>query len=247
LVVRAAIDAGSTWEVQAGIDVAGPGEDETSLYVVWGGKIVDGPYTWQGIDARGPVIKAMEPWRALIKRIKVDAIGQGFYFAQHLMDSTGGNYGNKVVMVNVGIPPRDREKFVNLKAELYWGLRMRVRAGDLAGLSDERTIGQLAGILYKENERGQVLIEPKEQAAKRGVPSPDRAESLMLALSDRGATDIDEIYWVVTCECGQKGMVPPWSRDSRCNSCGRLLIAPKLPDDEQPGDNPWLVLAKGIN
>ena len=47
---------------------------------------------------------------------------------------------------------------------------------------DDTTIGQLAGILYEINSHGQQLIEPKKKAAERGVPSPDRAEALMLAL-----------------------------------------------------------------
>ena len=69
------------------------------------------------------------------------------------------------------------------KAELYWGLRQRFQAGDVAGLTDERTIGQLAGIRYRHTARGQVEIERKEDARKRGVKSPDRAEAVMLALA----------------------------------------------------------------
>jgi hypothetical protein len=53
---------------------------------------------------------------------------------------------------------------------------------ELQGLSDETTIGQLAGILYEIDSHGRLKIEPKERARERGVPSPDRAEALMLAL-----------------------------------------------------------------
>jgi hypothetical protein len=50
------------------------------------------------------------------------------------------------------------------------------------GLVDEKIIGQLAGILREINSQGQMKIEAKEKARARGVPSPDRAETLMLAI-----------------------------------------------------------------
>ena len=50
------------------------------------------------------------------------------------------------------------------------------------GLLDETTIGQLAGLLYEFDSQGRIKIESKEKARERGVPSPDRADALMLAL-----------------------------------------------------------------
>ncbi len=44
---------------------------------------------------------------------------------------------------------------------------------------------QLASIRYEINPRGQVQIESKDEARKRGIKSPDRAEALMLAFADR--------------------------------------------------------------
>ena len=79
----------------------------------------------------------------------------------------------------------DSERFVNWKAELYWGLRMRLEAGHMAGLTDQKSIAQLAGLRYRHNARGQVVIESKEEARKRGVRSPDRAEALMLAFAPK--------------------------------------------------------------
>jgi len=50
-------------------------------------------------------------------------------------------------------------------------------------ITDERAIGQLAGLRYRHNARGQVEIERKDEALKRGVKSPDRAEAVMLAFA----------------------------------------------------------------
>ena len=62
---------------------------------------------------------------------------------------------------------------------------MRAEAGDLSGLTDNLALAQLAGIRYRHNARGQVVIESKDEARKRGVKSPDRAEAIMLAFADR--------------------------------------------------------------
>src|SRR5262249_15035705 len=98
--------------------------------------------------------------------------------------------GFPVRPVNVGERASDRERYANLKAQFYWGLRQRFQAGDVAGLTDERTIGQLAGIRYRHTARGQVEIERKEDARKRGVKSPDRAEAAMLAVARPAVTQV---------------------------------------------------------
>jgi hypothetical protein len=120
--------------------------------------------------------------------VRVDSIGIGYTFALELRDQ-----GVPVSMVNVGEAPSDlkdehfvayREKYANLKAQLYWGLRLRLERGDFAGLMDDQTIAQLTSIRYSHNSRGRVQIESKEDARKRGVKSPDRAEAVMLCFAD---------------------------------------------------------------
>ena len=58
-------------------------------------------------------------------------------------------------------------------------MRERFEMGEVAGLTDELTLSQLASIRYKHNPRGQVVTE--SEARKRGGKSPDRAEAVMLA------------------------------------------------------------------
>lgn len=166
-------------EWEAGIDVAGPGEDETSLTIRHGARIVH-QRAWAQADPRGEVLNELAPYRERFKSVKVDSIGQGYYFARHLEDN---GYKGRVVDVNVGESPSDKERYANLKAELYWGLRLRAESGDMAGLTDDLTLSQLASIRYSHNARGQVVIESKDSARKRGIKSPDRAESVMLAFA----------------------------------------------------------------
>ena len=166
--------------VKAGLDVAGPGEDHTVLTIRRECEVLK-MIAWAQSDPRGAVVAELEPWRKELETVNVDSAGIGWYLYQHLLD-----LGFPAIPVNVGESPRDSEKYANLKAELYWALRMRARSGDLSGALDERTIGQLAGIRYKHNARGQIVIESKEDARKRGVKSPDRAESVMLAFAEAG-------------------------------------------------------------
>ena len=84
--------------------------------------------------------------------------------------------------INAGAAPRDRERFANRKAEIAWGLRDRLEAGEVAGLTDDATISQLAGIRYRANPRGQIVIESKDEARRRGVKSPDRAEAVIAGM-----------------------------------------------------------------
>src|SRR5206468_6388066 len=141
--------AGDDGPFRAGLDVAGPGEDETVLCVRRGPKITV-LKAWMDQNPRGAVVAALLPIKGQLKTVNVDSVGIGYYMAQHLKDQ-----GFPIQEVNVGERARQSEKYVNRKAELYWGLRLRSEAGDMSGLYDERAIAQLAGIRYSHNSRGQ--------------------------------------------------------------------------------------------
>jgi phage terminase large subunit len=174
----------------AGIDVAGPGEDETVLCIRQGDAILHLEAFAQP-DARGPVVAALTPWlHQGLTRIQVDEAGNGWYFLKHLQEVLP----EKVTVsgVNVGERPTTNaaaEQYVNLKAERYWSLRERFRDGQVMGLTDRTAVAQLAGLRYEHDARGRVKIETKEDARKRGVKSPDRAEAIMLAFSPRSNVD----------------------------------------------------------
>jgi phage terminase large subunit len=177
-------------QLYAGVDVAGPGEAETVL-VVRGGPRVVYIKGWTHSDPRGELVAALGQFKPNLVRINVDSVGIGWNMYTHLKDQ----FGKIVFPINVGNRPRDKEKFVNAKAEFYWGLRLRVQAGDLRGLDDERTIGQLVAIRYKHNARGHIEIESKEDMRDRGVKSPDRAEALMLAFIERTTGEFGKLFF----------------------------------------------------
>jgi hypothetical protein len=96
----------------AGLDVAGPGENETVLVITEGERIV-GLRAWAEQDARGAVVAALAPYRDRLDVVNVDAAGIGYYLAKHPQE-----LGFPVRPVNVGERSSDHERYANLKAEL---------------------------------------------------------------------------------------------------------------------------------
>lgn len=160
----------------AGLDVAGPGDSETVL-TIRQGPHVRRQVAWSEPDPRGEIVAELREWK--IEYVNIDAIGMGYYLARHLEDC-----GFQVNDINVGDASEDPEKYKNLKAELYWSLRERFRLSDISIPKDDTHISQLSSVRYKHSSKGQIVIESKEEARKRGVVSPDRAESTMLAFAE---------------------------------------------------------------
>jgi ribosomal protein L37AE/L43A len=209
---------GEEGELVAGLDVAGPGEDETVLCVRQGPRIML-LRSWSGADPRGDVLAALAPLKARLKSVNVDSVGLGYYMARRLKD-----HGLPVREVNVGEAARDKEKYANRKAEVYWEFRERACSGDLAGLTDERTIAQLAGIRYRHNSRGQIVIESKDDARKRGVKSPDRAEAVILAFAGLEARSGILEFWRLEAEkarANTSSLAPP----PHCPQCDSDHVA----------------------
>lgn len=161
----------------AGVDVAGAGKDETAVTIRCGDSILEQGF-WADADPRGQVVQLLNKWKGRLAAVNVDAIGIGYNLGLHLRDLKF-----PVRLINVGESSHQSERFLNLKSQFFWSLRERFQGGQVRGLKDERTLSQLALIRYKPNARGQIVIECKEELARRGVKSPDRADSVMLAFA----------------------------------------------------------------
>lgn len=173
----------------AGVDVGG-GQAETVVYVCeckHDRRKIIGMGAWRGEDTRGPVVNFLNQYRSRLSIVRVDSIGIGHNFALHLrVDCRFPVEAVNVAMAcesqpNLGENDPAR-RFPNLKACYYQALADAFEHDQIEGLTDEATIGQLAGLLTEFDSHGRMKIESKEDARKRGVPSPDRADALMLAL-----------------------------------------------------------------
>jgi hypothetical protein len=111
---------------------------------------------------------------------KLDEIGIGRGVVDRLIEQ-----GAPVVGINVALPAtttEKRERFANLRAELWWGLRERFEAGDVCLSPEDQTLAaQLATVRYSVNSRGQIVVESKQSIRARGQASPDHADAMVLA------------------------------------------------------------------
>ena len=72
-------------------------------------------------------------------------------------------------------------KFVDRRSEQWWALRDLFEAG-LVDIDPEDKVlqGQLSQIKYWEESNGRIRVESKKEMKKRGLRSPDRADTLMM-------------------------------------------------------------------
>ena len=167
--------------IQVGVDVAGAGSDETALTARVDGMIIH-QEAWSDADPRGPVCRVLSELsrhpRYRLGWVVVDIVGVGYNFALHLQDQ-----GFHVHGFQAGGRPIEATLYTNRKAEAVFIMRSYFKEGWISNLVDEDTEAQLSTINYRETSRGLTEIESKDEAKRRGVSSPDRAESLMMAFT----------------------------------------------------------------
>lgn len=159
-----------------GVDVARFGSDRT-VFALRRGPVarIVGDYSTQAtMETTGKVIVAMADHD--VDEVRVDGVGVGGGVVDRLVE-----LGYGVVDMQAGAAARDPEHFVNARAEWYWAIRERMESGDLdLDPGDDELAAQLGSIRYKFTSRGQIQIESKDDMRKRRLPSPDRADALML-------------------------------------------------------------------
>jgi hypothetical protein len=111
-------------------------------------------------------------------RMYIDCIGIGAGVVDRLKEM-----GYECVEgVNVARSANDKERYRNLRAELWASMRdwfygeMPVQVPD-----DDELHGELCSLGFKENSQGQLQIESKDELRARGLPSPDGADALSLS------------------------------------------------------------------
>jgi hypothetical protein len=109
----------------------------------------------------------------------IDSIGGGGPICDRLIEL---GYGHIIEPVNVARQSNDKDKYINLRAELWDQMKtwftqeMPVQVPD----SDE-LMGDLTSLGYHyRTAGGKLQIESKEELKKRGIKSPDTADALAL-------------------------------------------------------------------
>jgi len=115
----------------------------------------------------------------------IDGVGVGAGVVDRIKE-----LGYGVSEFSAGSKPEDTERFINRRGEEYWNLRERFEAGEIdINPDDDELVAQLTSLKWKLDSRGRIVVERKEDAKRRGLPSPDKADALMQAFARTEETD----------------------------------------------------------
>lgn len=163
-----------------GLDVAEAGNDLSVLTRVEKKdglfQVVDVEF-WRKADTMATVDLVKELVRdKKVDKVRVDAIGVGKGVADALRRFL------PVDEVKVGSSPdREKERFLNQKAQFYWKLRVLFEEGKIKlvkGRNRQKLVDELLKMKYELTSNGKIRIVDPE------LKSPDFSDSLMLAVSD---------------------------------------------------------------
>jgi phage terminase large subunit len=165
--------------IELGVDVARFGSDKTAICVRRGGQIIslESFGRQDTMSTAGRVANMAREYSP--QAIRVDEIGIGAGVVDRLNELEIKN----VIGVNVARRASRSEQFVNLRAELYDGLRERFAEYRIWIPNNSDLISQLASVKYSFSSSGQMRIEGKDELRSRGERSPDLADAVMLAFA----------------------------------------------------------------
>lgn len=183
--MRGARDVGVNGGLMIGVDVARFGDDKTVI-TFRRGRLLLKQVVLQGLS----VLEVAQRTRAEINaygqrpaQIAVDTIGIGAGVADILRDYfpdqlVGGRKIKLVVDVNSSIRMGNGQDY-NMRAFMWREMRDWLQG---ASIPNDELCAELSALRYKF-KGGEMLIESKEDAKRRGIKSPDRADSLALTFA----------------------------------------------------------------
>lgn len=185
LILLSWVDAAKNAELEAigakglGVDVARFGTDWTVITAIQGPKILE-IKAFQGKDTMqtvGWTINMMRKRDIPAHCACIDDVGVGGGVTDRLHEE-----GHMVQPVNAGAKTEDPGQFFNLSAEMHWEMRKRFETGNIDIPNNEQLLSQLPARKYGMTSKNQIKIESKDEMKKRGLKSPDFADSLVLAI-----------------------------------------------------------------
>ena len=176
---RGPADVRAVGPLQVGVDVARFGDDK-SVITFRQGRVVYQQIVFgqcDVVDVAGRVKDAVNGWGGKVAQIAVDTIGIGSGVADMLRRDFPKGI---VVDVNSSLRMSDGQNY-NLRARMWRDLREYLKNG--AALPNDSDLATELSALQYEYRGGELLLESKDDAKRRGVKSPDRADSLALTFA----------------------------------------------------------------
>ena len=168
-----------------GIDPAGEGTNKTSHVIrdAFFARVI----SLEEISSNKSIVERtltlQTQYNVVMRNCVIDNFGKGANVGMELALT-----GERPEAINVGEEAKDKERFYNLRAELYWLLREWIIAG--GQLVKHPQWKELLQIKYKRTLTGKIQIMSKVEMKDRyGYESPDCADALSLSFYG------DNIHW----------------------------------------------------
>jgi len=162
-----------------GGDIAGGGRNYSTM-IVRASNIAKVIYKKNEPDTMiyaGMVVAGAEKYSVRKEDINLDKVGVGKGATDRVKEMMGYTVG-----VSGGDSPSQGDRFVNLRAEMFWRAREWILAG--GKLQKHEDWLQLSKIKWKAQDgTGKIIIMSKQQMLKDGVESPDIADGFSLTFA----------------------------------------------------------------
>ena len=162
-----------------GVDVARFGSARNVVAARWGRRI-DLVEEWaqaRTTESTGRVVNLLASLGAASAH--VDGVGVGGGVVDGLVEQ-----GAPVEDMQAGAAASDPDRYVNARSEWYWNLRTALQRDEVDLPESSALWKQAVSVRWAVDSRGRIRVETKEEMAKRGVPSPDHLDAVVLALAE---------------------------------------------------------------
>jgi hypothetical protein len=184
-------------ESRLGVDVGGGGDSSTGVHRR--GSVVRVRWEDHNPDTMQTCGRAIiEARKVGATAILVDSVGIGRGVADR-----GKELEQPFTAVNVGEAAKGEdldgkpfsEHFINYRAQLWWTVREAFQNGEIDIDAEDRQLAkELTDIRFKRTSHGKIQVESKDDMKKRKVPSPNRADGLMLTYAEPESED-NSVVW----------------------------------------------------
>lgn len=203
--------------IEAGVDYADEGKDKHALAFRHGIKLLSVESKHEGTTTEWTRYVWAKGREKGADKIKYDSIGVGAggkgEFKSIQEKDLEKTYKPTIIGIATGAPPtpgfyadgkKNKDMFLNLRAQLWWNIRDRCRKTYEYLINGEEfdpeemiilpnnpnLIEELCGPLVKYNENGKIQIESKKDMKKRGLKSPNEADAVVLCFAPMNKREI---------------------------------------------------------
>jgi hypothetical protein len=117
--------------------------------------------------------------------------GDGGGIGGPMCSQLSSDFGIHTTPVNNGAAAREAATYANADAERWFAFRRLLEKRELILPIDGELLKQLSSRRLQYDGRGRIALEPKESMRSRGLPSPDRADGVIGAVTGRGWSQAD--------------------------------------------------------